>query len=121
MVSICSGATDQKEIALTFDDGPDPQLTPQVLEVLAEFDAKGTFFCIGSKVAASPELLQHMDSEGHLLGNHTFSHSHFFDFFPAAKVKAELARTNDQIQQTLGKSSFHCARQKWILAQIRVD
>ncbi|GAA2505317.1 bi-functional transferase/deacetylase [Winogradskya humida] len=63
-----------RTIALTFDDGPDPEWTPKVLEVLKENDAHGTFFVIGSEVARHPELTKRIADEGHELGLHTFTH-----------------------------------------------
>src|SRR6188474_804557 len=62
-------------IALTFDDGPDPQWTPAILDVLARHGAHATFFVIGSKVNENPELTRRIVAEGHELGVHTFTHS----------------------------------------------
>jgi peptidoglycan/xylan/chitin deacetylase (PgdA/CDA1 family) len=61
-------------IYLTFDDGPDPEMTPFVLDMLADFGAKATFFCIGRNVAAHPELYERILREGHAVGNHTQHH-----------------------------------------------
>jgi len=61
-------------IYLTFDDGPDPEVTPWVLEELKKADAKATFFCVGRKVSANPNLIERQLKEGHLIANHTFSH-----------------------------------------------
>lgn len=66
--------TDQRRIALTFDDGPNPETTPLVLEILKEYGAKSTFFCTGKHLRAHPELLKAMVQDGHLVGNHGFSH-----------------------------------------------
>lgn len=65
---------DQKRVALTFDDGPDPETTLVVLDILKAYGAKSTFFCTGKHLEAHPELLQAMVQEGHLVGNHGFSH-----------------------------------------------
>jgi peptidoglycan/xylan/chitin deacetylase (PgdA/CDA1 family) len=59
---------------LTFDDGPIPEVTPWVLDTLANFDAKATFFCIGENVRKHPDLFKRIISEGHSVGNHTFNH-----------------------------------------------
>ncbi|WP_245657275.1 bifunctional polysaccharide deacetylase/glycosyltransferase family 2 protein [Herbidospora mongoliensis] len=64
-----------RTVALTFDDGPDPAWTPQVLDVLAEHGAKATFFVVGSRVATYPDLARRIVAEGHELGNHTYSHA----------------------------------------------
>ncbi|MCP2328422.1 cellulose synthase/poly-beta-1,6-N-acetylglucosamine synthase-like glycosyltransferase/peptidoglycan/xylan/chitin deacetylase (PgdA/CDA1 family) [Hamadaea flava] len=63
-----------KTIALTFDDGPDPEWTPKVLDVLAKYQAHGTFFPIGSHVNEYPDLVRRMTAEGHEVGSHTFTH-----------------------------------------------
>ncbi|RYD52127.1 MAG: polysaccharide deacetylase family protein [Sphingobacteriales bacterium] len=59
---------------LTFDDGPHPQVTPQVLAMLRNYEAKATFFCVGENAAAFPELVAQILAEGHTLGNHTHNH-----------------------------------------------
>lgn len=64
----------EKRIYLTFDDGPHPQATPFVLDQLAAYGAKATFFCIGKNVAAEPEIYQRIIAEGHSVGNHTQHH-----------------------------------------------
>lgn len=61
-------------IYLTFDDGPSPEVTPQVLDILKQFQAKATFFCIGDKVQKHPELFNRIIAEGHRIGNHTYHH-----------------------------------------------
>jgi peptidoglycan/xylan/chitin deacetylase (PgdA/CDA1 family) len=64
----------QKEIFLTFDDGPNPNITPAVLEILKQFEAKATFFCIGRNVERYPNIFEQIIKEGHATGNHTYSH-----------------------------------------------
>ena len=61
-------------VFLTFDDGPIPEVTPWVLELLKKYDAKATFFCIGDNIKKHPEILKRIISEGHSVGNHTFNH-----------------------------------------------
>lgn len=63
-----------KELYLTFDDGPTPEITPWVLDCLKQYEAKATFFCIGKNVAQHPEIVQRILAEGHSLGNHTQNH-----------------------------------------------
>ncbi len=63
-----------KEVFLTFDDGPTPGVTEKVLSILADFDAKATFFCLGKNVEANPELFATILAAGHSLGNHSHSH-----------------------------------------------
>lgn len=61
-------------VYLTFDDGPYPEITPFVLETLQVYDAKGTFFCVGEQVEKHPEIFDRINSLGHSVGNHTYSH-----------------------------------------------
>lgn len=68
------GDTDGKRLALTFDDGPDPQYTPQLLDMLSAEGAHATFFVLGENVARYPELVQRINREGHTVANHTFTH-----------------------------------------------
>ena len=63
-----------KELFLTFDDGPTPEVTAWVLDILKEYDAKATFFCIGKNVKKYPALFKRILDEGHSVGNHSFSH-----------------------------------------------
>jgi peptidoglycan-N-acetylglucosamine deacetylase len=66
--------TSKKEIYLTFDDGPVPEATPQVLRILATYDVKATFFCVGNNVVKYPEVYKMVLDEGHRVGNHTYNH-----------------------------------------------
>jgi peptidoglycan-N-acetylglucosamine deacetylase len=94
--------TDEKVMYLTFDDGPIPEVTPWVLETLKKFNAKATFFCVGDNVNKNPSIFQQVLSEGHAIGNHTFSHingwnsdniPYFHDVRHCAKlVKSSLFR-----------------------------
>ena len=72
---ICSLKTTEKVVAISFDDGPDPANTPRLLKTLKENGTGAAFFCIGNKINASQELLKQIDDEGHIIGNHSFSHS----------------------------------------------
>ena len=65
---------EENRVFLTFDDGPDPEVTPWVLDMLAEHQAKATFFCLGRNVERYPELFQRIKDEGHAVGNHSYSH-----------------------------------------------
>jgi peptidoglycan/xylan/chitin deacetylase (PgdA/CDA1 family) len=67
--------SDDRSIYLTFDDGPTPEITDFVLECLAEYNAKATFFCIGKNAQAHPALIQRIQDAGHSIGNHTMHHS----------------------------------------------
>lgn len=71
-----AGNTDGARVALTFDDGPHPLYTAQILDILKEYDVKATFFCVGSNAELYPELIQREISEGHEVANHTYNHYH---------------------------------------------
>lgn len=66
--------TDQKVVFLTFDDGPIPEITPWVLDLLDKYNIKATFFCVGDNVRKYPEVYKEVLRRGHLTGNHTFHH-----------------------------------------------
>jgi len=90
-------------ISLTFDDGPDITWTPKVLDLLKKYNAKATFFVIGSQVQKYPELVKRIIEEGHELGNHTYSHSETFGFKTREKVEQELVKTNEVVKNVTGK------------------
>lgn len=97
------GARDDKELALTFDDGPDPTWTPQILDILKAEHVKATFFVIGENAEAYPELVQRIVAEGHDVGNHTFTHPNLSDT-PGAAVELELNATQRLFQALTGRS-----------------
>lgn len=66
--------TEEKVLFFTFDDGPIPEVTPWVLDILAEFDAKATFFCVGDNIHRYPEVFRKVLEAGHTVGNHTYNH-----------------------------------------------
>jgi len=87
---IWSFNTDTKEIYLTFDDGPIPEITPWVLSILEKHNAKATFFCIGDNVRKNPEILNQIINKGHRVGNHTYNH-----------LKGWNTNTKEYIENTL--------------------
>ncbi|MFC5662593.1 polysaccharide deacetylase family protein [Kitasatospora misakiensis] len=88
-------------VALTFDDGPHPRYTPQVLDVLARFDAPATFFCIGLHALAHPAVVRRIVAEGHALGNHSWSHAHLPDLGPIG-LGDQLGFTADTLAHACG-------------------
>jgi len=92
-------------IHLTFDDGPEPATTPAILDILARYDARATFFVVGRSVAAFPELIERMVNEGHTLGNHTWKHDDLLQL-SADEVIETLWRT----QLALGEHATPCFR-----------
>jgi peptidoglycan/xylan/chitin deacetylase (PgdA/CDA1 family) len=95
----------EKKIALTFDDGPN-EMTLLVLDVLKKYNAKATFFCIGKNIEVHPDILKRTIAEGHTVGNHSYSHSPFFDFYRKNQVIAEIQQTDTLIESVLGKKTM---------------
>ena len=89
-------------VALTFDDGPHPPYTEQVLETLARYEVTATFFCVGLHVRSHPDLVRRIVDEGHQLGNHTWSHPLLADL-DQAQVRTQLDRT-DELLDAAGRS-----------------
>jgi peptidoglycan/xylan/chitin deacetylase (PgdA/CDA1 family) len=85
-----------KKLALTFDDGPNPSITPKLLELLARYNAKATFFLVGKFVRECPALVKEMAAQGHVLGNHTETHPNLF-FCGRGETREELLRCSDAI------------------------
>lgn len=100
--ALCRRKTEQKVIAITYDDGPDPQNTNAILDVLKD-RAKATFFCIGNKVHGNEPLLKRMNREGHIIGTHSYSHSNWFDLYSAKRMKKELKQSEELIFEILSK------------------
>lgn len=92
------------EIAITIDDGPDPEVTPRVLEVLAAFEARASFFCIGERVTRYPDLAQEIVRRGHSVENHSQRHRHSFSLLGPWRMAAEIARAQECIARVTGES-----------------
>ena len=95
------GATSEKVINLTFDDGPDPTYTPAILDILAQKGVKATFFIVGSAGAVNRDLLRRIYREGHDIGNHTFTHLNLSDF-SHEHLRFELNATQRLLESTVG-------------------
>ncbi|MBK9071559.1 MAG: polysaccharide deacetylase family protein [Myxococcales bacterium] len=91
-------------IALTFDDGPDPEVTPKILALLKAYDAKATFFVLGSRAAEHPALVQHIIAEGHEIGTHTMSHRVRFHVGRAAYIHREIVEAVRVVGEIIGKT-----------------
>lgn len=100
----CGG---QPCVALTFDDGPSPEITPRVLDILREKNAAATFFVVGREVEQNPALARRMRREGHAIGNHTYSHPPLFCFLSPRRLREEIERTQDAIFRATGSRPRH--------------
>jgi peptidoglycan-N-acetylglucosamine deacetylase len=89
------------ELALTFDDGPNAMWTPRLLDILAKHEARVTFFLMGSRAAAQPELVRRIAAAGHAIGNHSWSHPNLART-RASRVREELRQTSEILQQIVG-------------------
>jgi len=92
-----------KGIALTFDDGPDKEITSQILAILEKENIKATFFVIGNKIKENIELLKKINNEGHTIGNHSYSHNNQITICSTKKLKEDLIKCNQLIEQVIGK------------------
>ena len=93
---------DPNQLALTFDDGPNPAATPELLEILARHNIRATFFLIGQYVQREPTLTREIAAAGHTLGNHTMHHP-WLPRHPAALIRSELQTCQSTLEDTLGK------------------
>jgi peptidoglycan/xylan/chitin deacetylase (PgdA/CDA1 family) len=99
---IYSVPTTEKVMALTYDDGPHPVFTPQLLDILDKYHVKATFFMIGKSMEAHPEIVREVIRRGHVIGNHTYSHPRNIDLDTQAQVIRELDRCEQLIERLTG-------------------
>ncbi|MBD5461843.1 MAG: polysaccharide deacetylase family protein [Lachnospiraceae bacterium] len=97
---------DSKKIALTFDDGPHPYYTEQLLKGLKERDVKVTFFITGKSAEAYPEIVREIYEDGHLIGNHTYNHTQLSSR-NREKFKEEIIKTNEVIKEITGEDTIY--------------
>ncbi|MFI5824293.1 polysaccharide deacetylase family protein [Streptomyces rishiriensis] len=98
-----------RAMVLTFDDGPDPRYTPRILDTLAEYDVRAMFFVCGEMAVDNRELLARMADEGHIVGNHTWSHP-LLTRLTRRQIHSEMSRTSDVIEEGYGE------RPRWFRA-----
>lgn len=89
-------------VLLTFDDGPDPDVTPGVLDRLSAYEARAVFFVVGNRISKAPQLLRRILDEGHLLGNHTFTHRLDRDPDPVTYY-CDVQRCQQAIEELVGQ------------------
>jgi peptidoglycan-N-acetylglucosamine deacetylase len=107
MLRLSQAACDAQQIAVTIDDGPNPQVTPAVLDILAAANAHATFFCIGKAVEAHPQLAREIVRRGHTIENHSYAHRHHFSIMGLGQLRSEIGRAQDVISQITGRSPIY--------------
>ena len=120
--AICRTAS-PLQFALTFDDGPNPAITPRLLDLLDKFNAKATFFVIGKFVRECSQLVREISSRGHLVGNHTQTHPNLFWLSPGG-VRSELQKCQEALRDTLGAPAKYFRppfglRNPWVVSTAR--
>jgi peptidoglycan-N-acetylglucosamine deacetylase len=91
------------EVSLTIDDGPDPEVTPAVLDLLDAAGARATFFCIAAHAEAHPQLCREIVQRGHSVQNHSHRHSHTFSLLGTRAINREITRAQDALAQITGQ------------------
>jgi peptidoglycan/xylan/chitin deacetylase (PgdA/CDA1 family) len=99
---VCSATTDKKEIAISFDDGPATNYTSEILQLLKQDNIKATFFCIGNRIAGNENILKEIKDEGHIIGNHSYSHHFWFDMYSAQKMLDDLKQMDHEMEKVTG-------------------
>ena len=119
-------ATAQSFVALTFDDGPSPTYTPQILDILRDHDAKGTFFLVGANVSRHPDVARRIVAEGHQVGNHSQDHSYDLPFLLPNQIKNDYLSAQRAISAATGVTpnayrAPHGRISPWMAATIRAE
>ena len=104
MIRLPATAIKRREIALTFDDGPDPDVTPKVLDILDEHRAKASFFVIAERAAAHPALVREIVKRGHSVENHSLRHSSCFALFGWTALKQDVGTAQQIIERIAGRA-----------------
>jgi peptidoglycan/xylan/chitin deacetylase (PgdA/CDA1 family) len=103
LTSLPGDAARRGEACLTFDDGPDPEVTPRVLEMLDRAGARATFFCIGRRAAAHPDIVREIVQRGHRVENHTHTHPNLFACYPPWGLRREIQHAQDALERAAGR------------------
>jgi peptidoglycan/xylan/chitin deacetylase (PgdA/CDA1 family) len=101
-VTLPGSSAESTGVAITIDDGPDPEVTPQVLSQLARHGARATFFCVGMRVERYPDLAREIVGRGHDIENHSQRHRHDFSLMGPKSMSAEVSRAQDSISRVTG-------------------
>ncbi|MCK9192918.1 MAG: polysaccharide deacetylase family protein [Nevskia sp.] len=107
LTRVPQSATARQEVVLSFDDGPDPEVTPQVLDLLDRYGAKASFFCVATRAAQAPRCVAEIVRRGHSVENHSDRHSNFFAFNGYYGFRRELARAQATLQALTGRAPMY--------------
>jgi len=103
----CRGNAGRMQVALTFDDGPDPAATSALLDLLRAENISAAFFCIGQRVSAHPQIAARITAEGHLIGNHTYNHFWWTAMMFRPGLTREISLTQEAIRKATGSAPLH--------------
>ncbi len=107
----------EKIVALTYDDGPHPIYTPQILDILDQYQAKATFFMIGSRMEQYPDIVREVSARGHLIANHTYTHPYNLRTLSPEKLKWEIDQCQQNMQTIAGQNTYLFRPPRGILNQ----
>jgi len=99
-----ASAVGRGEVCLTFDDGPDPEVTPRVLELLERYQAKASFFCVGERAQAHPEIVREIVRRGHSVENHSYRHSRAFALYGISLMRREVESAQAAVTAITGRA-----------------
>lgn len=100
---VTNGSRHKQQVALTFDDAPDPRFTPAILDILAKYNVQATFFVVGTRAAKHPAIVKRMQDEGHVIGNHSYDHAILSTLSPTHYHK-QIWQTDSIIKEIVGYS-----------------
>lgn len=107
LVRLPPAAAARDEVCLTFDDGPDPEVTPKVLDLLDRYRARASFFCVGEQAAAHPEVVREIARRGHSLENHSHRHSNAFAFYGLSRLRRDVESAQAVIAGICGRAPLY--------------
>lgn len=103
MSRLPDAAARRGEVAVTFDDGPNPEVTPMVLDILDRYGVKASFFCVGEKAAAHPDIVREIVRRGHAIENHSMRHSGFFGFYGPVALRRDIGAAQSVLGGIAGR------------------
>lgn len=103
LVSLPAEAVARNEVSLTIDDGPDPEVTPRVLDLLDGYQAKASFFCVGERAAANPRIVKEIVRRGHSVENHSYRHAHAFALYGPGRLRREVDAAQEVMAGITGR------------------